>query len=178
MTALSRKYLRHLRLNGGTTLASVPKVFTSLYGDRASTLTDALGRLGLSRVQVDACATLRNLTDMFVVVPRSFPVKASEDLSKLATAACYDDFRRVLTSLIVRECRGDVFSVSWYRHGCFGSMLFERTAFRELYDVLGPHCAATLLLHYYVFERADGDTYVQWIGAACIRSQARRRAGQ
>ncbi|XP_037526124.1 telomerase reverse transcriptase [Rhipicephalus sanguineus] len=107
---------------------------------------------------------LRDLTDLFVVVPRSFPLKASEDLSKLATGACYDNFRSVLTSLIGRECRSDVFSISWYRHGCFGSMLFERTAFRELYDVLGPHCAAMLLLHYYIFERTDWDTYVQWIG--------------
>ncbi|KAH8025104.1 hypothetical protein HPB51_003020 [Rhipicephalus microplus] len=143
---------------------NAPMVFTSVYGDRASTLTGALGQLGLSQVQVDACATVRHLTDLFVVVPRSFPVKVSEDLSNLVTAAGRDNFCRVLTSLFLRECRGDVFSISWYRHGCFGSMLFERTAFRELYDVLGPHCAATLLLHYYVFERVDVDTYVQWIG--------------
>ncbi|KAH6924208.1 hypothetical protein HPB50_013853 [Hyalomma asiaticum] len=135
---------------------------------RASTLTDVLGRLGLSRVQLDAFAPRRDLTDLFVVVHRSFPVKASEELSKLngerAAAADYANFRNVLTSLIKRECRGDVFSFSWYRHGCFGSILFERTAFRELYAILGPHCAATLILHYYVFERTEADTYVQWLG--------------
>ncbi|XP_050046898.2 telomerase reverse transcriptase-like [Dermacentor andersoni] len=144
----------------------VPKVFTLLYGDRASTLTGALGRLGLSRVQVDACALLHDLTDLFVVVPRSFPIEASDELSKLSaeSVANYDNFRRTLTSLIQRKCRGDVFSFSWYRHGCFGSILFERAAFRELFAVLGPHCTAALLLGYYIFERADRDTFVQWIG--------------
>ncbi|KAH7932624.1 hypothetical protein HPB49_000253 [Dermacentor silvarum] len=144
----------------------VPKVFSLLYGDKASTLTDALGHLGLSRVQVDACALLRDLTDLFVVVPRSFPIEASDELSKLSgeSVASYDNFRRSLTSLMQRKCRGDVFSFSWYRHGCFGSILFERAAFRELYAVLGPHCIAALLLRYYIFERADRDTFVQWSG--------------
>lgn len=140
-------------------MAGVPDGFVALYG-KASTLTDVLSCFPLTEIQKHRCDQRQELTNNFILTARRNAIGLDSTVGALEQ---YGDFCRAVERLLGKQ-KSDVFCLQWYRHGCFGNLLFLRENFRELYALLGPHHTLSVLCHYVIFEQIEPGTYVQWTG--------------
>ncbi|CAN7939297.1 unnamed protein product [Ixodes hexagonus] len=140
-------------------MADVAEAFVALYGE-ASTLTNLLKCFALTESQKQKCAQRQELTDNFVLTRRQSVIGQGISVGALEQ---YSEFCKAAERLLAVQ-KSDVFSVQWYRYGRFGSLLFLRESFRELYALLGPRHTLAILCHYVIFEQIEAGSYVQWTG--------------